>query len=102
MIRASGAGRSAPAGLVGRALDSGTRIRLPTREEFRAGLEAFVRWWAAELWACLPERWQNRLRHRTLHFLVTLQNDKKQVTVLERNNARPRSVFELVWGDDME
>ena len=100
MIRASWARQFAAATPIGRVLDRG--MRLPTREEFRVGLEAFLRWWAAELWACLPARWQNRLRHRNLHFLLRLKDDQKSVVVVERNDARPRSAFALVPKNDQE
>ena len=102
MIRASWARDLASATLRGRVLNRPSRIRFPTREEFRSGLEAFVRWWAAELWACLPERWQNRLRHRSLHFLLALKDDQKRVVVAERNDARPRSAFALQPENDQD
>jgi general secretion pathway protein L len=83
-------------------LERGGHIRLPTREEFRSGLEAFVRWWAAELWACLPVRWQDRLRHRNLQFLVTVRDDAKRIVVVERNSARPSRTFALTPANDQE
>jgi general secretion pathway protein L len=96
MIRGSWAGQLAAGRLVRHVLELNSRLRLPTRQEFRSGLEAFVRWWAAELWACLPARWQDRLRHRNLHFLATLREDQKRVVIVERNNARPSRAFVLV------
>jgi Tfp pilus assembly protein PilN len=95
MIRGSWAGQFAAERLVRHVQELSSQIRLPTREEFRTGLEAFVRWWAAELWACLPPRWQDRLRHRNLHFLVTVKDDPKRVVIVERHNARPSRSFAL-------
>jgi general secretion pathway protein L len=95
MIRGSWAGQFAAGRLARHVLELNSRLRLPTREEFRSGLEAFVRWWSAELWACLPARWQDRLRHRNLHFLATVNDDRKRVVIVERNNASPSRAFAL-------
>jgi general secretion pathway protein L len=95
MIRGAWAGRLAASRLVRHLLKLASRFHLPSRQELRSALEAFVRWWAAELWACLPARWQDRLRHRTVHYLVRLADDQKRVVVVERNNARPRCAFAL-------
>jgi general secretion pathway protein L len=94
MIAGSWARRLASARLV--------RFRLPTAQGFKPGLEAFVRWWGAELWACLPSRWQNRLRHRPLHFLATVHDDPKRVVIVERNNARPNYAFALPPRNEQE
>jgi general secretion pathway protein L len=95
MIRGSWAGQFAAGRLARHVLELNSRLRLPTREEFRSGLEAFVRWWSAELWACLPARWQDRLRHRNLHFFATVNDDRKRVVIVERNNACPSRAFAL-------
>jgi general secretion pathway protein L len=63
--------------------------------EVRLQLEAFLRWWGAELWACLPEAWRHRLRHRKRHFLAAFADDRLRVVVVERNNPLFRCDFAL-------
>src|SRR5687768_11064191 len=73
--------------------------RLPTAQELREGLEAFVRWWATELWACLPPRCQTRLRHRHLQFFVRVRDGETRI-VVDRNDGGPTSAFALTPESD--
>src|SRR5215217_864372 len=67
--------------------------------EVRSQREAFLRWWGAELWACLPEAWRHRLRHRKRHFLAAFAHDPPRVVVVERNNPSFRCEFALASQD---
>ena len=102
MVVGSWARQLAAGRLIRPVLERTRRLRLPTADEFRSGLEAFVRWWAGELWACLPSRWRERLRHRPLHFIATVHDDPKRVVIVERNNARPTRAFALPPQNEQE
>src|SRR5262245_10131562 len=80
----------------GRGLESAKNIRrylpvgpqrFPTREELKLQLKAFLRWWAAELWACLPDSWRNRLRHRQRHLVLRFEDAPGRVIVAERSDV---------------
>ena len=75
---------------------------LRTARALRPQLEAFLRWWGAELWACLPEAWRHRLRHRKRHFLATFDDEARRVVVVERNNDRFNRAFALAPQDAQE
>ena len=72
------------------------------RREARPRLEAFLRWWGEELWACLSEAWRHRLRHRKRHFLATLDDEARRVVVVERNNDLFNRAFALAPQDAQE
>ena len=75
---------------------------LRTARALRPQLEAFLRWWGAELWACLPEAWRHRLRHRKRHFLATFDEEARRVVVVERNNDAFNRAFALTPQDAQE
>ena len=100
MTSSSRGGLFRAANLVRRYLSIGTVLR--AMRALRPRLEAFLRWWGAELWACLPEAWRHRLRHRKRHFLATFDDEARRVVVVERNNALFSRAFALAPEDAQE
>jgi general secretion pathway protein L len=90
--------------------ETATRIRqyvsigslVRTARAARPHLEVFLRWWGAELWACLPETWRHRLRHRKRHFLATFDAETRRVDAVERNHDVFRCAFALAPQDAQE
>jgi len=78
---------------IGLNLSIGDVFRSPKAQAFQTKLEAFLHWWGAELWACLPEAWRHRLRHRAPHFTVALQDDPGRVLVVEGSDTLPGCAF---------
>ena len=74
----------------------------PTFREWRARLDTFFRWWGAELWASLPERWRQRLRVRERPLLLTFEEESARVVVVDRNLAGSRRAFSLAPRDEEE
>src|SRR5262245_28234477 len=81
--------------LVSRLQSIAYRARHTSAQDVREHLEAFVRWWAAELWDCLPPAWRERLRFSRTDFLLKVEGGEARVVVVDRLDAQRNFSFAL-------